>query len=91
LDKIESCGLDELPVLMRYGGAGIHFMTIRNRYRASYNFLDYPRVRITFKVKQGLVQEVSFSTRQPDEILRLIHEAVAGENAISLTSEAASG
>mgnify|MGYP000900013350 CR=1 FL=1 len=31
---------------LRYGGAGIHFMSIRGRYRASFNFLEYPRVVI---------------------------------------------
>lgn len=38
LDNVEECHLDSLPLLMKYGGAGIHFMFIRNRYRASFNF-----------------------------------------------------
>jgi Ca2+/Na+ antiporter len=77
VDNIEECCLDELPILMRMGGAGIHFMTIHKRYRASFNFLEYPRVVIAFKRKAGLVRDISFSTRRPDELLRLIREAVS--------------
>ena len=74
-DNIESCSLDELPAFMKYGGAGIHFMNIRNRYRASFNFLEYPRIVIAFKNKVGPVRDISFSTRQPEEILRILQEA----------------
>jgi Ca2+/Na+ antiporter len=71
LDNIEDCRLDELPTVMRQGGAGIHFMLIRKRYRASFNFLEYPRVVVALKKKIGPVRDISFSTRQPDEIVRL--------------------
>jgi Ca2+/Na+ antiporter len=76
LDNVEECHLDEIPLLMRMGGAGIHFMSIRKRYRASFNFLEYPRVVIAFKRKVGPVCDISFSTRRPDDVLRLIQEAV---------------
>jgi Ca2+/Na+ antiporter len=76
LDAIEACTLDNVPVFMRMGGAGIHFMFIRKRYRASFNFLEYPRIVVAFKKKAGLVQDISFSTRRPDEILRLMQAAV---------------
>lgn len=66
---------DDLPVLMKYGGAGIHFMTVRQRYRASFNFLEYPRVVIRLKRKAGWVRDISFSTSQPNEIIRLVEEA----------------
>ena len=81
LDNIESCRLDEIPILMRMGGAGIHFMLIRRRYRASFNFLEYPRIVIAFKRKVGPVRDISFSTRRPDELLRLIQEAMAVNSA----------
>lgn len=42
LDNVAECHLDEIPLLMRLGGARIHFMIIRQRYRASFNFLEYP-------------------------------------------------
>ena len=75
-DNIESCELDEIPPFMKYGGAGIHFMMIRNRYRASFNFLEYPRVVIALKNKVGPVRDISFSTRQPAELLRIIQKAI---------------
>jgi hypothetical protein len=77
LDNIEACCLDDVPIFMRMGGAGIHFMFIRKRYRASFNFLVYPRVVIAFKRKVGPVREISFSTRQPDDLIWLIQEAIS--------------
>ena len=79
LDNVDECCLDDIPVLMRMGGAGIHFMLIRKRYRASFNFLEYPRVAITFKRKVGFVRDISFSTRQPNDVLRLIKEAISAK------------
>jgi hypothetical protein len=75
LDNIEDCRLDEIPLLMKYGGAGIHFMFIRGRYRASFNFLEHPRVVIALKRKRGMVQDVSFTTRQPDAVIEYISGA----------------
>ena len=77
LNNIESCALDEIPALMKYGGAGIHFMFIEKRYRASFNFLEYPRVVIAFKRKVGPVRDISFSTRQPMEVLWIIQRAIS--------------
>jgi membrane protein YdbS with pleckstrin-like domain len=72
LENIEQCGLDDLPLIKKYGGAGIHFMTVRGRYRASFNFLEYPRVVVLLISKRGPVQDISFSTRRPEDIIRLI-------------------
>jgi Ca2+/Na+ antiporter len=76
LRNIAGCALDELPMFMRMGGAGIHFMLIRKRYCASFNFLEYPRVVIALKRKRGLVQDVSFSTRQSEKILKLLGDEI---------------
>jgi len=81
LDNVEECYLDVIPMLMRMGGAGIHFMMIRKRYRASFNFLEHPRLVVAFKSKRGPVQDISFSTRRPDELLRLIQETVSANSA----------
>jgi Ca2+/Na+ antiporter len=81
LGNVQESRLDDIPVLMRMGGAGIHFMLIRKRYRASFNFLEYPRVVIAFKKKVGPVRDISFSTRRPDDVLRLIQEAVSAKEA----------
>ncbi len=74
--NIATCRLDDLPLLMRMGGAGIHFMSIGNRYRASLNFLEHPRVVVSLKKKLGPVQEISFSTRHPNEVIQLIQGAI---------------
>jgi hypothetical protein len=39
MENVDECRLDELPLIKKYGGAGIHFMFERKRYRASFNFL----------------------------------------------------
>jgi len=78
LDNIESCRLDEnLSALMKNGGAGIHFMMIDQRYRASFNFLEYPRVVIALKKKAGPVRDISFSTRRPEEVLSLLDKSLS--------------
>ena len=75
-DNIETCSLDHLPALYEKGGAGIHFMMVNQRYRASFNFLEYPRVVIALKKKRGWVRDFSFSTRQPEQILQIIGENI---------------
>ncbi len=75
LENIAECRLDELPWLKKMGGAEIHFMSVRSRYRASFNFLEHPWVGIALKKNKGLVRDVSFSTRHPGDVLRLIREA----------------
>jgi hypothetical protein len=81
VDNIDHCRLDDLPVFMKYGGAGIHFMLIRGRYRASFNFLEHPRVVVALKRKAGPVRDVSFSTSRPNEVLRRLEDAIAARNA----------
>jgi len=80
LDNVDDCRLDDLPMWMRYGGAGIHFMIIRKRYRVSFNFLEHPRVVIALRRRVGPVRDVSFSTRRPDEVIQLIKAAVAARS-----------
>ena len=71
LSNIEACYPDETS-LWRIGGAGIHFTPLRGRYRAIFNFLEHPRLVIALKVRRGPVRDIAFSTRQPDEVRRLI-------------------
>lgn len=72
LNNIADCRIDDIPLLMRIGGAGIHFMFIRKRYRVSFNFLEYPRVVVSLKRKAGLVSDISFTTRQPGKVVKTI-------------------
>jgi hypothetical protein len=79
LENVQECRLDEIPTLMKYGGAGIHFMIVHDRYCASFNFLEYPRVVIAFKRKVGLIRDLSFTTRQPEKVIQMIQAAVSAE------------
>lgn len=72
LDNIADCRLDDLSGPMRHGGAGVHFMFIRGRYRVSFNHLEYPRVLVALK-RSRIVRDVSFTTRHPDKLLSLLN------------------
>jgi hypothetical protein len=84
VDNIQQCRLDEIPLLMKMGGAGIHFMMIRKRYRASFNFLEFPRVVLAFKKKMGPVQDISFSTQKPDQVISLVQRMIGEKPAKSV-------
>ena len=76
LDNVAFCGLDDSSALIRYGGAGVHFAFTNGKYRAFYNFLEGPRVLISFHQKQVWVQELVFSTRRPEQVLDFIIERI---------------
>ena len=71
ISNIENCYRDE-DSLLRLGGAGIHFMFIKGKYRSFWNFLEYPRVVVSFKKKHGVVQEVAFTTQHPEQVMEII-------------------
>ena len=71
LQNIEFCSPDAVS-LRRIGGAGIHFTLVDRRYRAMFNFLEYPRLVVGLKVKKGPVHDVVFSTRRPAELMALL-------------------
>jgi len=75
-DNIKKVQLDEIPFFMKYGGVGIHFMFVRKRYRASFNFLEYPRICLSLKKKRGWVEDISFSTRKPEKVMRVLTEVM---------------
>jgi hypothetical protein len=73
LETIEETCLDKVS-LWRIGGAGIHFTSIRKRYRAYFNFLEYPRVVVKLKQKRGPVWDIVFSTKDPERVIFLIQK-----------------
>jgi hypothetical protein len=79
LENIQTCKKDDSPNLIKYGGAGVHFAFVKGEYRAFFNFLEYPRVLITFHQKQGLVQGVVFTTRQPEQVLEIFNSRIAAQ------------
>jgi hypothetical protein len=74
---VESIRPDDVSI-WRIGGAGIHFTWIRRRYRAMFNFLEHARVVLGLKRKRGPVRDIVFSTRHPDEIIRLVERSITG-------------
>ncbi len=73
--NMTACEIDNsIPFIMKYGGAGIHFMMVHGRYRVSFNFLEYERVVIRLKRKQGWVSDISFSTQNPEQILAYLQQ-----------------
>jgi hypothetical protein len=58
-----------------HSGAGMHFMVVEGRYRASLNFPEQPRVVIELKRPAGLVRDVSITTRRAHEIIALLQPA----------------
>ncbi|MCJ7715288.1 MAG: hypothetical protein MUO54_02040 [Anaerolineales bacterium] len=76
LKNIRSIKLDESPAVIKYGGAGVHFAFMKGNYRAFFNFLEYPRLHIAFHQKRGPVQGLVFTTRNPDEVLRIIQSRI---------------
>ena len=77
LDNIQEIRMDDSPAIIKYGGAGVHFAFVKGIYRAYFNFLEYPRVLVTFKDKQGPVQQLVFTTRQPDQVLDYINTRIS--------------
>ena len=73
--NIETCYVDKTS-LWRVGGAGIHFTWIKGKYRAFFNFLEYPRVVVTLKKKKGAVREIAFSTKQPERVLSIVQSSL---------------
>jgi len=73
LENIQTCELDDSPSVIKYGGAGVHFAFVNRIYRAYFNFLEHPRVAIRFINKQGPVQALVFTTRQPAQVIEFIN------------------
>jgi hypothetical protein len=80
LQDIEGVRMDDVSI-WRIGGAGIHFTSIRRRYRAMFNFLEHPRVVLELKRRKGPVRDIVFSTKRPEEVMRFIRDSLAGSGA----------
>ena len=74
--NIQSIELDNSPPIIKYGGAGVHFAFVNGQYRAFYNFLEYSRILVNFKEKQGLTQALVFTTKQSDKVIEILNERI---------------
>ena len=73
--NIQECYLDDMYTRL-IGGAGIHFMFVRRKYRAYLNFLEYQRIVLVLKRKMGPVAEIAFSTKHPKEVMKLVENKI---------------
>ena len=76
ISNIKSCHIDETS-MWRIGGAGIHFTWLKGKYRAFWNFLEYPRVVVSLNKKHGAVHEIAFSTKQPEQVMKIIQSRLS--------------
>jgi hypothetical protein len=72
-DLIERCYMDEVSSL-RYGGWGIRIGRVRGKWRLVFNIIGAPRVVLA--LKRGGFDEFVFSTRHPDEMVRIIRQRI---------------
>ncbi len=72
-ELIERCYVDEVSNL-RYGGWGIRIGWVGGKWRLVFNIIGAPRVVLT--LKRGRFGEFVFSTRHPDEIVRIINQRI---------------
>lgn len=68
-ERVEDCHIDERSAL-RYGGWGDRFTRVDGKWRSVYNVIGSPRVVVS--LKNGLIREFAFSTRNPEEAMEAI-------------------
>ncbi|MGC9443319.1 MAG: hypothetical protein ACP5E9_00060 [Candidatus Methanospirareceae archaeon] len=72
-DLIERCYMDKVTNL-RYGGWGIRIGRVGGKWRLVFTIIGAPRVVLT--LKRGRFKEFVFSTRRPDEMVRIIRQRI---------------
>lgn len=68
-EEVEKCYLDEASAIF-YGGWGIRFGRVKGKWRLVYNTIGDPRVVIA--LRNGWYKEFVFSTRNPQDIIKLL-------------------
>ncbi|MEF8833204.1 MAG: hypothetical protein V5A66_06800 [Candidatus Thermoplasmatota archaeon] len=68
-ERVEDCHIDEKSAL-RYGGWGIRFTRVSGKWRTAYNVVGGSRVVVS--LNEGLIREVAFSTKNPEEVKEVI-------------------
>lgn len=73
LENAEDCYLDEASS-MRYGGWGIRLGRVNGKWRLVYNVIGGPR--IVLSLKKGRFREFVFSTKNPEELMRVVKQRI---------------
>lgn len=72
-DQVEDCYPDSASAI-RYGGFGIRGGRFEGKNRLVYNITGAPR--LVLKVKGSKYDELVFSTKHPDELMRIIKSQI---------------
>ena len=59
---------------VNYGGWGVHFGKVEGNWRLVYNIPETPR--LVLRLKKGIFREFVFSTKKPDDVIRLVDEQI---------------
>lgn len=84
--NVADCYQDKASTVW-YGGFGIRLGLVNGKRRLVYNTIGDPRVVI--RKRHGKVQEFVFSTRNLDEVVRIIKERIGGRGWIDMTYQKA--
>ncbi len=72
-ENIADCYPDTASVV-RYGGWGIRLASVGGKWRLVYNVIGSPRVVLL--LKEGKFQEFVFSTRDAEEVVRVVKQRI---------------
>lgn len=72
-ENIADCYPDTASIV-RYGGWGIRLARIGGKWRLVYNVIGSPRVVLL--LKEGKFQEFVFSTRDAEEVVRIVKQRI---------------
>ena len=70
-ENIEGCSLDESSAL-KYGGAGIRITREEGKWWLVFSVIGGPRMVVS--LRKGRFNKVVFSTRHPQEVMKIIKE-----------------
>ncbi len=72
-ENVEDYYLDEASTI-RYGGWGIRIAKVKGKWRLVYNVVGGPR--IVLSLKRGRFKEFVFSTKNPEEVIKIVKERI---------------
>ncbi|MFX1339433.1 MAG: hypothetical protein ACFFDK_12545 [Promethearchaeota archaeon] len=72
-ENIRDCYLDNVSNL-RYGGLGIRYARVKGKWRVIYN--TYNTARVVLVLRKGKIKEIVFSTKNPEEAMKLINQQI---------------
>ena len=72
-ENIEDCSLDDVSTF-KYGGWGIRMAQVKGKWRLVYNVIGGPR--IVLSLKKGRFKEFVFSTKNPEEVIKIVKERI---------------